>query len=41
MRAGITVHAFNQRDIAGILAMIRTWGAGRCRGTRGRAGRSV
>jgi iron complex transport system substrate-binding protein len=25
--AGITVHAFNQRDIAGILAMIRTVGA--------------
>jgi iron complex transport system substrate-binding protein len=27
IRAGITVHAFNQRDIAGILAMIRTVGA--------------
>jgi iron complex transport system substrate-binding protein len=27
MRAGVTVHAFNQRDIAGILAMIRTLGA--------------
>jgi iron complex transport system substrate-binding protein len=27
MRAGIAVHAFNQRDIAGILAMIRTLGA--------------
>ena len=26
-RAGIAVHAFNQRDIAGILAMIRTLGA--------------
>src|SRR4030081_1690759 len=25
--AGIAVHAFNQRDIAGILAMIRTLGA--------------
>jgi iron complex transport system substrate-binding protein len=27
IRAGIAVHAFNQRDIAGILAMIRTVGA--------------
>lgn len=27
MRAGLAVHAFNQRDIAGILAMIRTVGA--------------
>ncbi|MBR1217571.1 cobalamin-binding protein [Bradyrhizobium sp. U87765 SZCCT0131] len=27
VRAGIAVHAFNQRDIAGILAMIRTVGA--------------
>jgi iron complex transport system substrate-binding protein len=27
IRAGISVHAFNQRDIAGILAMIRTVGA--------------
>ena len=27
VRAGIAVHAFNQRDIAGILAMIRTLGA--------------
>jgi iron complex transport system substrate-binding protein len=27
VKAGITVHAFNQRDIAGILAMIRTVGA--------------
>ena len=27
IRAGITVHAFNQRDVAGILAMIRTLGA--------------
>src|SRR3984893_13773610 len=27
MRAGVAVHAFNQRDIAGILAMIRTVGA--------------
>ncbi len=27
MRKGIAVHAFNQRDIAGILAMIRTLGA--------------
>jgi iron complex transport system substrate-binding protein len=26
-RAGVAVHAFNQRDIAGILAMIRTLGA--------------
>ena len=27
VRAGIAVHAFNQRDIAGIFAMIRTLGA--------------
>jgi iron complex transport system substrate-binding protein len=27
MRAGVDVHAFNQRDVAGILAMIRTLGA--------------
>lgn len=27
VRAGIAVHAFNQRDVAGILAMIRTVGA--------------
>jgi iron complex transport system substrate-binding protein len=27
VRAGIAVHAFNQRDLAGILAMIRTLGA--------------
>ncbi len=27
IRAGIEVHAFNQRDIAGIFAMIRTLGA--------------
>jgi iron complex transport system substrate-binding protein len=27
IRAGIAVHAFNQRDLAGILAMIRTVGA--------------
>ena len=27
IRAGIAVHAFNHRDIAGILAMIRTLGA--------------
>src|SRR5438132_6945265 len=27
VRAGVTVHVFNQRDIAGILAMIRTVGA--------------
>lgn len=27
IRAGVTVHAFNQRDIAGILAMIRMVGA--------------
>jgi iron complex transport system substrate-binding protein len=27
IREGLTVHAFNQRDIAGILAMIRTLGA--------------
>jgi len=27
IRAGVAVHAFNQRDIAGILAMIRTVGA--------------
>ncbi len=27
IRAGVTVHAFNQRDVAGIMAMIRTLGA--------------
>jgi iron complex transport system substrate-binding protein len=27
IRAGLAVHAFNQRDVAGILAMIRTLGA--------------
>src|SRR5438067_10423792 len=27
IRAGVAVHAFNQRDIAGILAMIRTLGS--------------
>jgi iron complex transport system substrate-binding protein len=27
VRAGITVHVFNQRDVAGILAMMRTLGA--------------
>src|SRR3954465_694376 len=27
IRAGVAVHAFNQRDIAGILDMIRTLGA--------------
>jgi iron complex transport system substrate-binding protein len=27
VRAGIAIHAFNQRDLAGILAMIRTLGA--------------
>jgi iron complex transport system substrate-binding protein len=27
LRAGVAVHAFNQRDVAGILAMIRTLGA--------------
>src|SRR5215813_9951103 len=27
VRHGVAVHAFNQRDIAGILAMIRTLGA--------------
>src|ERR1700680_3859429 len=27
LRHGVAVHAFNQRDIAGILAMIRTLGA--------------
>ena len=27
IRKGITVHAFNQRDLAGIFAMIRTLGA--------------
>src|SRR5215472_13478713 len=27
VRAGVAVHAFNQRDIAGILAMVRTVGA--------------
>src|SRR4051795_8137080 len=34
MRAGVAVHAFNQRDIAGILAMIRTLGALVDAGTR-------
>jgi len=33
-RAGVAIHIFNQRDIAGILAMIRTVGAGRCGGAR-------
>ena len=33
-RAGVAIHVFNQRDIAGILAMIRTVGAGRCGGAR-------
>ena len=27
IRKGVAVHAFNQRDVAGILAMIRTLGA--------------
>src|SRR3954471_1894209 len=27
IRAGVAVHAFNQRDVAGILTMIRTLGA--------------
>jgi iron complex transport system substrate-binding protein len=27
VRAGVTIHVFNQRDVAGILAMIRTLGA--------------
>ena len=27
VRAGVAVHAFNQRDVAGILAMVRTLGA--------------
>jgi iron complex transport system substrate-binding protein len=27
VRAGVAIHAFNQRDVAGILAMIRTLGA--------------
>src|SRR6201988_990878 len=27
IRCGVAVHAFNQRDIAGILAMVRTLGA--------------
>src|SRR5258707_15005985 len=27
VRAGVDIHVFNQRDIAGILAMIRTMGA--------------
>src|SRR3978361_1872578 len=27
VRAGVAIHVFNQRDIAGILAMIRTLGA--------------
>src|SRR5512134_4181450 len=27
IRAGVAVHAFNQRDLAGIFAMIRTLGA--------------
>ena len=39
VRAGVAIHVFNQRDIAGILAMIRTLGAhrrrgGACRSTR-------
>jgi iron complex transport system substrate-binding protein len=35
IRAGISVHAFNQRSVAGILEMIRTLGA--LTGSRGRA----
>ena len=27
VRAGVAIHVFNQRDVAGILAMIRTLGA--------------
>ena len=27
VRVGVAVHAFNQRDVAGILAMLRTLGA--------------
>src|SRR5215813_1160637 len=27
IRSGVAVHAFNQRDVAGILAMVRTLGA--------------
>src|SRR4030081_4033566 len=36
VRAGVDVHVFNQRDIAGILAMVRTLGA--LVGAAGRAG---
>src|SRR6202161_1476342 len=35
VRAGVAIHVFNQRDIAGILAMIRTLGA--LVGAQGRA----
>ena len=43
IRRGVAVHAFNQRDVAGIFAMIRTLGAlvgavGQGRGARARAG---
>ena len=38
VRAGVAIHVFNQRDIAGIFAMIRTLGA---HGRRGRARRST
>ena len=37
VKAGVAVHAFNQRDVAGILAMIRTLGA--LMGAADRAGR--
>ena len=42
VRAGVAIHVFNQRDIAGIFAMIRTLGAivgrrGARRSTRGRS----
>ena len=40
IRANVAVHAFNQRDVAGILDMIRTLGALDRRGREGRgAGR--
>ena len=42
IRQGVAVHAFNQRDVAGIFAMIRTLGAlvgARGQGRRARAAR--
>ena len=40
IRAGVAVHAFNQRDIAGIFAMIRTLGALGRRAGQGRCARA-